>query len=59
MTIPRSPGGPAHRRGAPAERLWLAGGEFAIDAQPGRGTEVTFALPITPAEAGSGSYRSA
>ena len=44
---------------AVTERLWLAGGDFAVDAEPGRGTEVTFAVPITPTEAGSGSYRSA
>jgi PAS domain S-box-containing protein len=44
---------------AVTERLWLAGGEFTIDAEPGRGTKVTFAVPITRAEAGSGSYRSA
>ena len=44
---------------AVTERLWLAGGEFSIDAAPGRGTAVSFAVPITRAEAGSGSYRSA
>jgi len=44
---------------AVTERLWLAGGEFSIDAEPGRGTEVTFTVPISRAEAGSGSYRSA
>ena len=44
---------------AVTERLWLAGGEFSIDAAPGRGTEVSFAVPISRAEAGSGSYRSA
>jgi PAS domain S-box-containing protein len=44
---------------AVTERLWLAGGEFSIDARPGRGTEVRFAVPIARAEPGSGSYRSA
>jgi len=44
---------------AVTERLWLAGGEFSIRAEPGRGTEVTFAVPISRAEVGSGSYRSA
>jgi PAS domain S-box-containing protein len=42
---------------AVTERVWLAGGEFAVDAEPGRGTTVSFSVPIARAEASG--YRSA
>ena len=39
------------------ERAWMLGGHFRLQSEPGRGTEVTIDLPLTPREERSPGIR--